>query len=64
MTEKRTQMDGPGHEDDKPRLLSEHDPPSTGTRSGPPVLLVAVIVIVMIAFVVLHLTGIVGPGGH
>jgi hypothetical protein len=64
MTEKRTQMHRPGHEDDKPRLLSEHDPPSTGTRSGPPVLLVALILIVVIAFVVLHLTGILGPESH
>jgi hypothetical protein len=41
--------------------LSENDPEPAG-RSGPPVWLVAVIVVVVFALVVLHLTGVVGPG--
>jgi hypothetical protein len=41
--------------------LSENDPEPAG-RSGPPVWLVAVIVVVVSALVVLHLTGVVGPG--
>jgi hypothetical protein len=39
--------------------LSENDPEPTG-RSGPPVWVVALIVVVL-AVVVLHLTGVVGP---
>ena len=39
--------------------LSEHDPEPAG-RSGPPVWLVALIVVVVV--VALHLTGVVGPG--
>jgi antibiotic biosynthesis monooxygenase (ABM) superfamily enzyme len=41
--------------------LSENDPEPTGP-SGPPVWLVALIVAVVFASVVLHLTGVVGPG--
>jgi len=43
--------------------LSENDPQPDGSRGGPPVVLVvAVIVVVVIIAVVLHLTGVVGPG--
>jgi hypothetical protein len=41
--------------------LSENDPEPTG-RSGPPVWLVALIAAVVFALVVLHLTGVMGPG--
>jgi antibiotic biosynthesis monooxygenase (ABM) superfamily enzyme len=41
--------------------LSENDPEPAG-RSGPPVWFVALIVVVVFALVVLHLTGVVGPG--
>jgi hypothetical protein len=43
--------------------LSEHDPTPSG-RGGPPVLLVVAIVAIVIVFVVLHLSGVVGPGSH
>lgn len=41
--------------------LSANDPEPTG-RSGPPVWLVATIVLAVVVVVVLHLTGVVGPG--
>lgn len=41
--------------------LSENDPEPAGP-SGPPVWLVALIVVAVFALVVLHLTGVVGPG--
>jgi hypothetical protein len=41
--------------------LSENDPEPAG-RNGPPVWLVALIVVVVFAVVVLHLTGVVGSG--
>lgn len=46
--------------------LDEHDdaPPPGSVRSGPPVALIAIIAIVVIAFVILHLTGVVGPQSH
>lgn len=40
--------------------LSEDDP-EPGVRGGPPVWLVAMIVLVVSIAVVLHLTGVVGP---
>jgi hypothetical protein len=42
--------------------LSENDPEPDAGRGGPPVWLVAIVVIVVFALVVLHLTGVVGPG--
>ena len=46
--------------------LSQHDPsPDTGGgRNRPPVLLIAIVLLVVVGFVVLHLTGAVGPGSH
>jgi len=41
--------------------LSENDPEPTG-RSGPPVWLIALVAVVVFALVVLHLTGVMGPG--
>ena len=41
--------------------LSENDPEPV-RRSGPPIWLVALFVVVVFALVVLHLTGVVGPG--
>jgi hypothetical protein len=41
--------------------LSENDP-EPGDRSGPPVWLVALVVVVVFVAVALHLTGVVGPG--
>jgi hypothetical protein len=41
--------------------ISQNDPEPTG-RSGPPVWLVALIAAVVTVVVVLHLTGVVGPG--
>jgi hypothetical protein len=58
-------MHKPPAEHDTPRALSEHDP-SPGAPAGrrPPVLLIIVVVLVVTGFVVLHLTGVVGPGSH
>ena len=41
--------------------LSENDP-EPADRSGPPVWLVALIVVAVAVAVALHLTGVVGPG--
>jgi antibiotic biosynthesis monooxygenase (ABM) superfamily enzyme len=41
--------------------LSENDPEPAGP-SGPPVWLVALIVVIVFGLVVLHLTGVIGPG--
>jgi hypothetical protein len=41
--------------------LSENDPPPAG-RSGPPIWLVGVIVLLVLIIIGLHLTGVVGPG--
>jgi hypothetical protein len=41
--------------------LSGNDPEPT-RRSGPPVWLVALILVAVLAVVALHLTGVVGPG--
>ena len=42
--------------------LSQNDPEPEAGRSGPPVWLVAVIVVLVIIVVALHLAGVVGPG--
>jgi hypothetical protein len=49
----------------RPGAMSEHDPPAGWARkNGPPWLLVIAVVLLVIAAVVLHLTGVVGPGSH
>jgi hypothetical protein len=52
-------------EHDKPRLLSQSDPPSDA-RAGrrPPILLIIIVVLLIAAAVVLHLAGVAGPGSH
>jgi hypothetical protein len=42
--------------------LSQHDDEEPAGRSGPPVWLVALVVIAVAILVVLHVTGVVGPG--
>lgn len=48
-------------QDPAPRL-SQHDPPP-GKRDVP-VALIAVVVVIVIVAAVLHLTGVINPGGH
>jgi hypothetical protein len=42
--------------------LSENDPRPEDGRGGPPIWLVATVVIAVIILLALHLTGVVGPG--
>jgi hypothetical protein len=44
--------------------LSEHDAAPEAARGRTPILLIIVIVLLVAGFVVLHLTGVVGPGSH
>jgi hypothetical protein len=49
----------------RPGALSEHDTPAGGSaRNRPRALLVIALVVLVAAFVVLHLTGVLGPGSH
>jgi len=49
----------------KPGRLSRSDPPhNAASHSRPPILLVLVVVLLATGLVVLHLTGVVGPGAH
>jgi hypothetical protein len=56
MAERRTSTDAP----DSPT----NDPPPERARSRPPIAIVLAIAAIIIAIVVLHLTGVVGPGSH
>ena len=42
--------------------LSQNDPGPDTRRNGPPVWLIAVIVLIVCILVALHLSGVVGPG--
>jgi hypothetical protein len=55
----------PPPERDEPRQLSQSDPASNA-RAGnrPPILLIVIVVLLVTGVVVLHLTGVVGPGSH
>jgi hypothetical protein len=44
--------------------LSENDPAPDHRRGRPPITLLVVIATVVIAVVVLHLTGVIGPDSH
>jgi hypothetical protein len=43
-------------------MLSDNYPETDARRSGPPVWLIATIVVAVLVVVALHLTGVVGPG--
>jgi hypothetical protein len=62
--ERRSTPDDPRAADPEPRPLSAHDPPPETERGRPPVLLIVVIVVAVLAFMLLHLTGVLGPGSH
>lgn len=48
-----------------PGGLSEHDPPTDGSATNrAPLLLVIIVVLIVTGVVVLHLTGVLGPGSH
>jgi hypothetical protein len=49
---------------EEPKQVSEHDPASDARRGRPPIVLMILIVLLVAGFVVLHLTGVVGPGRH
>ena len=58
-------MDQAAPEHPRPGALSEHDPPTdSATTRRPPLLLGIVVVLVVTVFVLLHLTGVFGPGSH
>jgi hypothetical protein len=49
----------------RPGALSEHDPPTDSAATWrPPLLLAIAVVLVVTTVVVLHLTGVLGPGSH
>jgi len=57
--------DRPPREHGRPGALSEHDPPiGSDAESRPRLLLVIALVLLVTAVVVLHLTGVVGPGSR
>jgi hypothetical protein len=58
-------MDRPAPEHGAPGALSEHDPPTgSASTTRPPLLIVIVVVLLVTAVVVLHVTGVLGPGSH
>lgn len=58
-------MDQPAPEQRRPGALSERDPPTdSASTNRPRLLLVIAVVLLVTAVVVLHLTGMFGPGSH
>jgi hypothetical protein len=58
-------VDESGPEHPRPGALSKHDPPThSPTARRPPLLLAIILVLLVSAVVVLHLTGVLGPGSH
>ncbi len=47
-----------------PGILSHSDPEPVASAGRPPLWLVVVVVLLVTGFVVLHLTGVFGPGAH
>jgi hypothetical protein len=47
-----------------PGLLSQSDPEPERSTGRPPIWLIAIIVLLVTGFVVLHLTGVFGPASH
>ena len=56
------QHTGPGP--DTPGQLSRSDPPPDSSTGRPPVVLIVIVALVLAGFIVLHLTGVMGPGMH
>jgi hypothetical protein len=54
----------PPFEPNKPGILSHSDPEPGASAGRAPLWLVAVIVLLVTGFVVLHVTGVFGPGAH
>ena len=44
--------------------LSDNDPAPADRRARPPIALLVVIAMLVLVVVVLHLTGVIGPGSH
>ncbi len=57
-------MHAPSPEHDPIPGLSEHDPPPDDGRGGPRVIVLVAIVVAVLILVLLHLTGVVGPGSN
>ena len=47
-----------------PGLLSQSDPESAHATGRPPIWLMIIVVLLLAGVIVLHLTGVVGPGSH
>ena len=62
-TQSATDQAAPEHP--QPGALSKHDAPTdSATTRRPSLLLVVIVVLAVTALVVLHLTGVLGPGSH